>query len=107
MALSPKWSEEARKNRKETNIDDRMHERALCQKERIESEREKMENVDPMPKVPAYAEASLRMEPDQKEEKSLAPAINANEICQRIMESVSVAVRNEVQKLVNEGRLNL
>lgn len=110
MALDPKWSEEARKNVKETNIDERMYQRSLKELERLNTERAAKETkVAAMPEVPAYRMAVSKPEPVKVEEEPQTDALPdnnlASELYDRIMVSVGKVVREEINKLVKEGRL--
>lgn len=103
MALDPKWSEEARKNVKETSIDERMYKRITEQRKHLAEDRlnQKPQTPTPTPTVPAYP-GSLR----KSEEKAPAGKASAEtdteriqEIYDRIMERVGAIVRSELEKL--------
>ena len=112
MALSPKWSEEARKNVKETNIDERMYERMMKQKERMAADRaaQKTQTPAPMPSIPSYPNAIRKqvvdiVEEPQKTRNEVFDDV-VSEVCARIMVHVEKGVREELAKLVEEGRLD-
>ncbi len=108
MALDPKWSEEARKNVKETSIDERMYDRMLKQRERIEADREEQKKNAAMPTVPSYASAV--QQPAAVTKQETAPVVPANsqladEICERLKARITAVVREEINALIEEGRL--
>lgn len=109
MALDPKWSEEARKNVKETSIDERMYDRMLKQRERIEADREEQKkNAAAMPTVPSYASAVQQPAAVTKQEPTpVVPANSrlADEICERLKARITAVVREEINALIEEGRL--
>ncbi len=108
MALDPKWSEEARKNVKETSIDERMYDRMLKQRERIEADREEQKKSAVMPAVPSYASAVQQPAAVAKQEPTpVVPANSrlADEICERLKARITAVVREEINALIEEGRL--
>ncbi len=109
MALDPKWSEEARKNVKETSIDERMYDRMLKQRERIEADlEEQKKNAAAMPTVPSYASAVQHPTAVTKPEpaKEVLPSDDFIDLtCERIIARIEAVIREEVRALVEEGRL--
>ena len=111
MALDPKWSEEARKNVKETSIDQRMYDRMIQQRERIAADREaqnKIKAAAAMPAVPSYASAVQQpVAPITHEPaKEVLPSDDfINLTCERIVAHIKKVIREEVRALVEEGRL--
>lgn len=110
MALSPKWSEEARKNVKETSIDERMRERMILQRERMAADMavQKPQTAAPVASIPSYAEAVRKPAASiqEKEENIVETKDMVSEIYERLMPAIAKTVREELAKLAKEGRLN-
>ena len=103
MALSPKWSEEARKNVKETSIDERMRKRMIQQKERMaaDMETQKPQTAAPVASIPSYASVVSKQEAPVVEKPAMTGS--ADEIYERIMG----AVKKEFTKLIEERKLKI
>lgn len=112
MALDPKWSEEARKNVKETSIDKRMYDRMVKQRERIAADREAQDKIKAaataMPAVPSYSVATQQAPAVvQQKSSTVVPASSplADELYERLKNRIDAVVREEINALIEEGRL--
>lgn len=108
MALDPKWSEEARKNVKETSIDERMYERIAKQREHLAADKEqKAQTPVPNASIPSYDRAVHKQEdvPNDVVTNSSSDDDIVSKVYSHIMVKVGAVVLSELEKLAKEGRL--
>lgn len=108
MALDPKWSEEARKNVKETSIDERMYERIAKQREHLATDKEqKTQTPAPNASIPSYDRAVHKQEdvPNDVVTNSSSDDDIVSKVYSRVMVKVGAVVLSELEKLAKEGRL--
>ena len=108
MALSPKWSEEARKNVKETNIDERMLERIAKQREHLAADKEqKTQTPAPKASIPSYDRAIGKQEdtPNDTTTNGSKDDDIVSKVYSRVMVKIGAIVLSELENLAKEGRL--